>query len=83
MAKVVVFTPPAVPPGEPPINIKIAQNSLVSSCIALWENVQKPAVLVVTDWNKDASSFCPVSILPIVAGFFHSAANIKTVPPAI
>ena len=30
MAKVVVFTPPAVPPGEPPINMSMAQNNFDS-----------------------------------------------------
>ena len=83
MANVVVLTPPAVPPGEPPINIRIAQNSLDSVCNAPWETVQNPAVLVVTDWNMEAISFWPMLSFPMVSGFLYSARNTKTVPAKI
>ena len=48
-AKVVVLIPPAVPPGEPPINIK----AIIINCVAGYNtamfNVEKPAVRNVTD----------------------------------
>ena len=53
-AKVVVFIPPAVDPGEPPISIK----RIIMPCdeldIADKFIVLKPAVLVVTDWKRAA-----------------------------
>ena len=51
---VTVLIPPAVPTGEPPINIKnkqrIAEAFVKFSC----GMVAKPAVRVVIDWKKDA-----------------------------
>ena len=57
-AIVTVFIPPAVPTGEPPISIKstemIAEVLVRSSCGI----VAKPAVRVVTAWNRDAQIRC-------------------------
>ena len=51
---VVVLTPPAVEPGEPPMNIKSIIKSIEGpvNCAILQE--LNPAVLAVTDWNTDA-----------------------------
>ena len=48
-AIVVVFIPPAVDPGEPPINIRIIIRYNPVSLIAVRFIVLKPAVLGVTD----------------------------------
>ena len=48
-AIVVVFIPPAVEPGEPPISIKIILRSFPESLKEAKSAVLKPAVLVVTD----------------------------------
>ena len=53
-AKVVVFIPPAVEPGEPPISIRRIIMPCDEPDIADKFTVLKPAVLVVTDWNRDA-----------------------------
>ena len=56
-AAVVVFIPPAVDPGEPPISIRIIIIIWPASVSAVSSTVLKPAVLGVTDWNMDASTF--------------------------
>ena len=48
-AKVVVFMPPAVEPGDPPISISIIITDFDVGVIAVRSAVLKPAVLVVTD----------------------------------
>ena len=50
---VVVLIPPAVPIGEPPINIKTALIVLPAVDNEFWSKQAKPAVLVVTDWKND------------------------------
>ena len=58
-ATVTVLIPPAVPTGDPPISInntEMMADVLVRSC---WGIVAKPAVRVVTDWNRDARILCP------------------------
>ena len=52
-AIVTVFIPPAVPTGEPPINIKIMDTKVEAFVKFSCGIVAKPAVLVVTDWKKD------------------------------
>ena len=47
--KVVVFIPPAVEPGEPPISINSIITAFDASLISEMSMVLKPAVLVVTD----------------------------------
>ena len=57
MVNVVVLIPPAVDPGLPPINIKTFINIfelVVNEAISI---VLKPAVLAVTEANKDAQIF--------------------------
>ena len=49
IAIVVVFTPPAVPAGEPPINIRRQEMNTDSSLRSPCGTVKNPAVLVVTD----------------------------------
>ena len=48
-ANVVVFIPPAVEPGEPPISIRIIIIITDACFIALRSTVLNPAVLNVTD----------------------------------
>ena len=52
-ATVTVFIPPAVPTGEPPISIKIIDTAAEAFVRFSCGTEAKPAVLVVTDWNKD------------------------------
>ena len=47
--KVVVLIPPAVEPGEPPININIIMIKAVVSCSIDMSTELNPAVLVITD----------------------------------
>ena len=61
MATVVVRTPPAVPPGEPPISIRIIIICAVSGPMADIDTVLKPAVRVVTEWKKALSTRPPFS----------------------
>ena len=59
-AIVVVLRPPAVEPGEPPTSIRkiiIACDGRVNFVKSV---VLKPAVLVVTDWNREASNLLPM-----------------------
>ena len=51
---VIVFTPPAVPTGEPPMNIKIKQTIADAFVKFSCGIVANPAVLVVIDWKNDA-----------------------------
>ena len=53
-AIVVVFMPPAVEPGEPPISIRMMLINFPESENAAKSVVLKPAVLVVTDWKSEA-----------------------------
>ncbi len=50
----VVLMPPAVEPGLPPINIKIIVKNFPLSDKAAVSTVLNPAVLAVTELNKDA-----------------------------
>ena len=58
-ANVVVFTPPAVEPEEPPINIKIVDNVIEGSDNIAWLVIAKPAVLQVVAWKKAANNLPP------------------------
>ena len=53
-AAVVVFIPPAVEPVEPPTTIRQIMRKMLPSLRAARSTVLKPAVLAVTDWNRDA-----------------------------
>ena len=52
-ANVVVFIPPAVDPGDPPISINIVVIAIPTSVMDNWSTVLNPAVLGVTDWNME------------------------------
>ena len=52
-ATVTVFIPPAVPTGEPPINIKTTDTAAEAFDKFSCGTEANPAVLVVTDWKKD------------------------------
>ena len=54
-ARVVVFIPPAVEPGEPPINIRITVSILLAGERAAVSVVLKPAVLAVTESKRALS----------------------------
>ena len=53
IANVVVFIPPAVDPGDPPISISMIVRISPAPLSVFWSAVLNPAVLVVTDWNRD------------------------------
>ena len=77
-AKVVTFIPPAIDPGEPPINIKSIITVKVLSLNADMSTVLKPAVLQVMDWKNDISSFVLKGSLFILCD--HSRARISIAP---
>ena len=52
-----VFTPPAVDPGLPPINIKITVSILLASVSAAVSTVLNPAVLAVTAEKERSEPF--------------------------
>ena len=52
MNAVVVLTPPAIEPGEPPINIRTRWNREAEEVNEVWGIVSKPAVLKVTDSKR-------------------------------
>ena len=52
-ASVVVFMPPAVDPGDPPINISIIVTACPALDIAFKSAVLNPAVRGVTAWNTE------------------------------
>ncbi len=64
-AKVVVLMPPAVDPGLPPINISTIVTSLLLALIPPTSIVLKPAVLAVTEANKEVNTFSPTPISAI------------------
>ena len=55
-ASVVVFIPPAVEPGEPPINIRKIVRILLAGESAAVSVVLKPAVLAVTESKTEFST---------------------------
>ena len=55
----VVLIPPAVEPGLPPINIKMMLKSLLLSESCAISVVLKPAVLVVTESNRQVRNVSP------------------------
>ena len=64
---VVTFTPPAVEPGLPPINIRTIVKNLLESFSAAVSTLLKPAVLGVTELNREPNilslTFIPASTL--------------------
>ena len=78
---VTVLTPPAVLPGEPPINIKIMDKSLELTDKLFWSIEKKPAVLVVIDWNSVANIFCPNLNFLMVKKLLPSYKKNNNAPP--
>ena len=56
---VVVFIPPAVEPGEPPISIRMIISISPVSVSRVRSAVLNPAVLGVTDWNREVQILLP------------------------
>ena len=83
MAKVVVLIPPAVPPGDPPINIRIIIENKLADFIEAMFNVANPAVRVVTDWKSEAMILSKKLKLPILLILLNSNKKIKSAPPRI
>ena len=81
MATVVIFTPPAVPAGAPPMNISRKLSSLLPSHRAVWSMVLKPAVRQVTDWNREAINWVDSGNSPRVSGLCRSNSQKRIPPP--
>jgi len=64
----VVFIPPAVEPGEPPISINNIITAFEASPIFEISIVLNPAVLVVTDWNAAANKRFPADKIFQITG---------------
>ena len=58
-ASVVVFMPPAVEPGDPPMSMSITSTIWPTSLSAVRSMVLKPAVRGVMDWNSALSTRSP------------------------
>ena len=63
-ARVVVFIPPAVDPGEPPMSINIIVIAVPASLNCVKSAVLNPAVLGVTDWNRELQMRSPIGLSP-------------------
>ena len=61
-ARVVVLIPPAVDPGLPPTSMRRIIRNWPDSRMEERSAVLKPAVRVVTDWNKDTRIRFPTGI---------------------
>ena len=58
-AMVVVFTPPAVDPGEPPTNMRKIVSSFEALPMPLTDTELNPAVRAVAEANRDSISRSP------------------------
>ena len=83
ITKVVVFIPPAVDAGLPPINIRRLVAILLCGVSDAWSKVEKPAVLGVILWKIEFIILSQVLIFPIVFGLFHSSTANNIAPPKI
>ncbi len=77
----VVFTPPAIEPGDPPVNIRKIIMKSVLSLSAPTSTVLNPAVRQVTDWKKELTSFS--ERVKSRSVLFHSSAANTAIPPAM
>ena len=77
---VTVFTPPAVPAGEPPMNMNIRYVRQDAGRKDSWGMVANPAVRRVTDWNSAAIPFSGQLRSPKVAGLSYSKSSVNAVP---
>ena len=77
---VTVLIPPAVPTGEPPINIKIRQ--MIDDAFVRFScgRVEKPAVLVVIDWKNAICILSKKLWFFSVKGLLYSQARIDMPP---
>lgn len=82
-AKVVVFMPPAVLPGEAPINMRRVKKNKVAGLRLLIFMVLKPAVLGVTDWKKLESILAVILFPSIELGFLNSSRKKTRAPKNI
>ena len=80
MKTVTVFTPPAVPRGDPPINISKSSKRQVASESPDWDTEENPAVLAVVDWKTLFRIFCHNGIFPSVSGLLYSQIKITSPP---
>ncbi len=69
MPRVFIFTPPAVDPDAPPMNIIKEINTLETPCRESISKIEKPEDLALTDKNRDSLIFCPRG-RPAIAWFF-------------
>ena len=60
--------PPPVEPAHPPINIKSRDTTEDAFVRFSWGSVANPAVLVVTDWNRETWILSNRDIFPMVRG---------------
>ena len=75
---VTVLTPPAVPPGDPPMNIRAASMKSVGSASEAVRTVLNPAVRAVTEPKYEVSSLAPNGFPASVPS--HSSAMKESVP---
>ena len=80
---VTVLTPPAVPTGEPPINISNKQRIAVVSVKFSCGTVATPAVLVVMDWKREICILSNKEYPCKVKGLLYSKVKIATASPTI
>ena len=80
IAKVVVFIPPPVEPGDAPKNIKMMIKNNEASCNAPVSIKVYPAVREVVDKKKVPINLCHQSQLPIVFSLLYSKKNNTIVP---
>ena len=80
---VTVLMPPAVPTGEPPINISNKQRMAVAFVKCSCGIVANPAVLVVMDWKRDTWILSKSDSPCIVKGLLYSRIKIASAPPKI
>jgi len=82
-AKVVVFIPPPVPPGDAPINIRKARKKIVATFKPAILVVLKPAVLAVIDWKKLDKILIEIGLPAIDSGLLNSRRKNMTAPISI
>ena len=82
-AKVVVFIPPAVDPGDPPISISTVVIPFEGPERSVRSVVLKPAVLGVTAWKKEHKSLSPNGMPLRSTKKSHIAGKIMSMPDTV
>ena len=82
-ATVTVLMPPAVPTGEPPMNMSSRQRTDDPLVRFSWGTVAKPAVRVVMLWKKETCNLSKRLSSPMVRGLPYSSRKIRSPPPKI